>query len=140
PEEIAAVVHFLASPDAAFVTGQCYDASGGRATYLPARLYLQTNFRHNVFFPRWPKEGRNEVSSHRSRHEVPLLRAAQSCLQTPWTEWRCLSMRRGDGRLRAHSRPPAAQRRYALRCSSDPELRSCRPVEPLRRDRPASRQ
>ena len=33
PEEIAAVVHFLASPDAAFVTGQCYDASGGRATY-----------------------------------------------------------------------------------------------------------
>lgn len=33
PEEIAAVVHFLASRDAAFVTGQCYDASGGRATY-----------------------------------------------------------------------------------------------------------
>jgi 3-oxoacyl-[acyl-carrier protein] reductase len=33
PEEIAAVVHFLASPDAGFVTGQCYDASGGRATY-----------------------------------------------------------------------------------------------------------
>jgi NAD(P)-dependent dehydrogenase (short-subunit alcohol dehydrogenase family) len=33
PDEIAAVVHFLASPDASFVTAQCYDASGGRATY-----------------------------------------------------------------------------------------------------------
>ncbi|MBI4906542.1 MAG: 3-oxoacyl-ACP reductase FabG [Acidobacteria bacterium] len=32
-EEIAAVVHFLSSPDCSFVTGQTYDASGGRATY-----------------------------------------------------------------------------------------------------------
>jgi len=33
PSEIAAVVHYLASPDASFVTGQTADASGGRATY-----------------------------------------------------------------------------------------------------------
>jgi 3-oxoacyl-[acyl-carrier protein] reductase len=33
PNEIAAVVHFLSSPDSSFVTAQCYDASGGRATY-----------------------------------------------------------------------------------------------------------
>lgn len=33
PEEIAAVVHFLVSPDCSFVTAQCYDVSGGRATY-----------------------------------------------------------------------------------------------------------
>jgi 2-dehydro-3-deoxy-L-rhamnonate dehydrogenase (NAD+) len=33
PEEIAAVVHFLSSQDCSFVTAQCYDASGGRATY-----------------------------------------------------------------------------------------------------------
>jgi len=31
--EVAAVVHFLASRDCSFVTGQCYDVSGGRATY-----------------------------------------------------------------------------------------------------------
>jgi 3-oxoacyl-[acyl-carrier protein] reductase len=33
PEEIAYVVHFLASRECSFVTAQCYDASGGRATY-----------------------------------------------------------------------------------------------------------
>ncbi len=33
PDEIAAVAHFLASPDCSLVTGQVYDASGGRATY-----------------------------------------------------------------------------------------------------------
>src|SRR3954447_9199405 len=33
PEEIAAVVHFLSSRDCSFVTGQTYDASGGRCTY-----------------------------------------------------------------------------------------------------------
>lgn len=33
PEEIANVVHFLASTECSFVTAQCYDASGGRATY-----------------------------------------------------------------------------------------------------------
>jgi len=33
PEEIASVVHFLASSECSFVTAQCYDASGGRATY-----------------------------------------------------------------------------------------------------------
>ena len=33
PEEIAYVVHFLASTECSFVTAQCYDASGGRATY-----------------------------------------------------------------------------------------------------------
>jgi 2-dehydro-3-deoxy-L-rhamnonate dehydrogenase (NAD+) len=32
-EEVAAVVHFLASDDASFITAQCIDASGGRATY-----------------------------------------------------------------------------------------------------------
>ena len=32
-EEVAAVVHFLASDDASFITAQCFDVSGGRATY-----------------------------------------------------------------------------------------------------------
>lgn len=32
-EEVAALVHFLASREASFTTGQCYDLSGGRATY-----------------------------------------------------------------------------------------------------------
>jgi NAD(P)-dependent dehydrogenase (short-subunit alcohol dehydrogenase family) len=32
-EEVAAIVHFLASDDASFVTGQTYDVSGRRATY-----------------------------------------------------------------------------------------------------------
>jgi 2-dehydro-3-deoxy-L-rhamnonate dehydrogenase (NAD+) len=32
-EEVAALVHFLVSADASFTTGQCYDISGGRATY-----------------------------------------------------------------------------------------------------------
>jgi NAD(P)-dependent dehydrogenase (short-subunit alcohol dehydrogenase family) len=33
PEEVAAVVKFLASDEASFVTGQCYDVSGGRSVY-----------------------------------------------------------------------------------------------------------
>jgi 3-oxoacyl-[acyl-carrier protein] reductase len=33
PEEVAALVHFLVSNEASFTTGQCYDISGGRATY-----------------------------------------------------------------------------------------------------------
>jgi 3-oxoacyl-[acyl-carrier protein] reductase len=33
PGEVAALVHFLASAEASFTTGQCYDISGGRATY-----------------------------------------------------------------------------------------------------------
>lgn len=32
-EEVAAVVHFLCSDAASFVTSQCYDISGGRCTY-----------------------------------------------------------------------------------------------------------
>jgi len=33
PEEVAALVHYLASAEASFTTGQCCDISGGRATY-----------------------------------------------------------------------------------------------------------
>jgi len=33
PEEVAALVHFLSSAECSFTTGQCFDISGGRATY-----------------------------------------------------------------------------------------------------------
>lgn len=33
PGEVASVVHFLAADDSSFVTGQCYDISGGRSSY-----------------------------------------------------------------------------------------------------------
>lgn len=33
PEEVASIIAFLASDKASFVTGQCYDCSGGRASY-----------------------------------------------------------------------------------------------------------
>ncbi len=33
PQEVAALIHFLVSDEASFTTGQCYDISGGRATY-----------------------------------------------------------------------------------------------------------
>ncbi|MEX2148600.1 MAG: SDR family NAD(P)-dependent oxidoreductase [Steroidobacteraceae bacterium] len=32
-DEVAAVIQFLASDDASFITAQCFDVSGGRATY-----------------------------------------------------------------------------------------------------------
>jgi 2-dehydro-3-deoxy-L-rhamnonate dehydrogenase (NAD+) len=33
PDEVASLVHFLSSSECSFTTGQCYDISGGRATY-----------------------------------------------------------------------------------------------------------
>jgi len=33
PDEVAALVHYLVSPECSFSTGACYDVSGGRATY-----------------------------------------------------------------------------------------------------------
>ncbi len=33
PEEVAALVHYLASDECSFTTGACHDISGGRATY-----------------------------------------------------------------------------------------------------------
>ena len=33
PEEVAATILFLASDESTFATGQCFDVSGGRATY-----------------------------------------------------------------------------------------------------------
>lgn len=33
PDEVAALVQFLSSSECSFTTGQCYDISGGRATY-----------------------------------------------------------------------------------------------------------
>ena len=33
PEEVAAMISWLASDEASFTTGQCFDISGGRATY-----------------------------------------------------------------------------------------------------------
>ncbi|MEM7307235.1 MAG: SDR family NAD(P)-dependent oxidoreductase [Planctomycetota bacterium] len=33
PDEVAALVHYLASTECSFSTGACYDVSGGRATY-----------------------------------------------------------------------------------------------------------
>ncbi|MEJ7652534.1 MAG: SDR family oxidoreductase [Chloroflexia bacterium] len=33
PEEVAALIFWLASDEASFTTGQCVDISGGRATY-----------------------------------------------------------------------------------------------------------
>jgi 3-oxoacyl-[acyl-carrier protein] reductase len=33
PEEVAAVIRFLSSPAASFITGQCYSADGGAAMH-----------------------------------------------------------------------------------------------------------
>ena len=33
PEEVAATILFLVSDESTFATGQCFDVSGGRATY-----------------------------------------------------------------------------------------------------------
>jgi 3-oxoacyl-[acyl-carrier protein] reductase len=32
-DQVAALVHYLASDERSFSTGACYDISGGRATY-----------------------------------------------------------------------------------------------------------
>jgi 2-dehydro-3-deoxy-L-rhamnonate dehydrogenase (NAD+) len=32
-DEVAALVQYLASPEASFMSGRCYDLSGGRETY-----------------------------------------------------------------------------------------------------------
>ena len=45
-DEVAALVHYLASPEASFTTGQCYDISGGRATYYDPDPTLEPSCGH----------------------------------------------------------------------------------------------